>query len=411
MQNIILFEDSHYETLLPLVYTRPVCDLRCGILSLKEKVQLHFLEATIGLYCRDYLASVQQRAFPDSKINNRPTQKTIFYNAGLLPDSETLQTIRNTKQDCIYTVHGRIAAALLSPNAIQQITFQAHGIPDFSTVTIPHKEISAQILTYPWEFIQKNGSEIKTDYNFLTGRTPQSSIPHLPGVHIIKEEMVHIGNDVNIKPGVVIDAERGPVYIDDGVTIMPQATIVGPAYIGKNSTVKIGAKIYENTTIGPVCKIGGEIEGCIIQGYSNKQHEGFLGHAYLGAWVNLGADTNNSDLKNNYSSVVVTLNGKDYNSGSQFMGLIAGDHVKTGINTMLNTGTVIGVAANIFGADFPPKYIPSFSWGGAAELTTYRFDKALETARIVQHRRGIPLTREDELLLHHIFSCTEKERE
>ena len=206
------------------------------------------------------------------------------------------------------------------------------------------------------------------------------------------EENVFLADSARIMPGVVIDAESGPVWIDDHVQIMPQAVLEGPLSIGKNSIIKVGAKIYENTTIGPVCKVGGEVEQSIFQSYSNKQHDGFLGHSYLGSWINLGADTNNSDLKNNYSSISVILNKQKIETGKRFLGTIIGDHSKTAINTMINTGSIIGVCCNIFGGDFPPKYIPSFSWGGSAGLQDYHFDKAIEVAQIVMERRNIIFT-------------------
>ena len=190
-----------------------------------------------------------------------------------------------------------------------------------------------------------------------------------------------------------MDAEHGPIYISKNATIMANAVIEGPCFIGEKTTIKIGAKIYEGCTFGEVCKIGGEIEESIVHAYSNKQHEGFIGHAYIGEWCNFGADTNNSDLKNNYSNVKVQINDTLVDSGSMFVGLFMGDHSKTGINTMLNTGTVVGVGCNVYGGDFPPRLIPSFHWGGGTGPTVkYDFDKIMETAQNVMDRRDIELT-------------------
>jgi UDP-N-acetylglucosamine diphosphorylase/glucosamine-1-phosphate N-acetyltransferase len=213
-----------------------------------------------------------------------------------------------------------------------------------------------------------------------------------------------------VKPGVVLDAEGGPIYIGKKAKVFPNAVIEGPAFIGDGSMIKIGAKIYENTSIGEVCKVGGEVEGSIIHSYSNKQHDGFLGHAYLGMWVNLGADTNNSDLKNNYGSVRVMINGEEVNSGSMFVGLTMGDHSKAGINTMFNTGTVVGVSSNVFGAGFPPKYIPSFAWGGAEGIETYDIARALEVAQRVMGRRKMQLSGAEEKVLREVFALTARER-
>jgi UDP-N-acetylglucosamine diphosphorylase/glucosamine-1-phosphate N-acetyltransferase len=209
----------------------------------------------------------------------------------------------------------------------------------------------------------------------------------------------------------VLDAEDGPIFIDEGATIMANASLQGPLFVGAKSTIKMGAKIYEGTSIGPVCKVGGEVEESIFHAYSNKQHEGFLGHAYLGEWVNLGADTNNSDLKNNYGTVRVHIDGKTIDSGLLFVGLFMGDHAKSGINTMFNTGTVVGVMSNVFGADYPDKLVPSFAWGGAASCETYACEKALQVARRVMARRNRELTKAQEAVLRQVFELTAHERD
>ncbi|OPX32048.1 hypothetical protein B1H10_08075 [candidate division KSB1 bacterium 4484_188] len=206
---------------------------------------------------------------------------------------------------------------------------------------------------------------------------------------MLGKENVHIAAGARVMPGVVLNAESGPIYIDQGAVVMPNAVLEGPLYLGKKSRIKIGAKIYQDTTIGPVCKVGGEVEGSIIHSYSNKQHDGFLGHSYLAEWVNIGADTNNSDLKNTYGEITVFLNGSPVKTGKRFVGLIMGDHSKTGINTMLNTGTIVGVNCNVYGAGFPPKFIPSFSMGGSSGFREYNFEKALEVAEIVMSRRQV----------------------
>jgi len=191
---------------------------------------------------------------------------------------------------------------------------------------------------------------------------------------------------------------------------MPNAVIQGPCYVGEKSKIKIGAKIYPGTSIGEFCKVGGEVEESIIHSYSNKQHDGFLGHAYLGQWVNIGAGANNSDLKNNYSKVNVYVNGELIDSDSLFVGLTMGDHSKTGINTMFNTGTVVGVMCNIFGADLFSKFVPSFSWGSVRKMTENKLDKALQTARLVMGRRGQDMTPEYENMLKHVHEMAGSNR-
>jgi UDP-N-acetylglucosamine diphosphorylase/glucosamine-1-phosphate N-acetyltransferase len=231
------------------------------------------------------------------------------------------------------------------------------------------------------------------------------------GVHLLGRSDIYIGEGARVSPGVVLDAEEGPIYIGKQARVFPQATIIGPVSVGEKSWIKVGAQIYEHTSIGPLSKVGGEVEGTIIHGYSNKQHGGFLGHAYVGAWVNLGADTNNSDLKNNYGNVRVTMGDKQIDTGMQFVGLTMGDHSKSAINSMFNTGTVVGASSNIFGSGFPPKYVPSFSWGAAGEtFTTFSVDKAIEVAKRVMSRRGITLGAVEDGLFRTIFELTSDER-
>jgi UDP-N-acetylglucosamine diphosphorylase/glucosamine-1-phosphate N-acetyltransferase len=221
-----------------------------------------------------------------------------------------------------------------------------------------------------------------------------------------------VGSGSEIFPGVVLNATGGPIVIGKDVTIMSNAVITGPAFIGDQSLVKVGAKIYPNTSIGEVCKVGGEIDGTIIQSYSNKQHDGYLGHAYVGSWVNIGADTNNSDLKNNYSNVKVMLNGKLQDTGMQHFGTLIGDHSKTGINMMFDTGTIIGASCNLYGAGLPPRYIPSFVRGSVDNTyKTHSVEMALETAKIVMIRRDVNLSPSYEQLFRKVFELTQLDRD
>ena len=262
---------------------------------------------------------------------------------------------------------------------------------------------------YSWDFVHENADEIAADFSQATYGVNAVS-KEINGVHLMAAENIWIAASAQIDPGVVIDARNGPVYIDEDAHIFPQATIIGPAYIGRNTLVNIGAKIYEGTSLGEFCKVGGEVKESIIHSYSNKKHDGFLGRAYLGQWVNLGADTNNSDLKNNYGSVRVYVNGKEVDSGSSFVGLTMGDHSKSGINTMFNTGTVVGIMCNIFGSDFPPKWIPGFSWGGSAGLTEHDVERGLAVAKKVMDRRKVTLGPAEEKLIRKVFKKTNDNR-
>jgi len=284
---------------------------------------------------------------------------------------------------------------------------------DFTS--LPSEQVDVRLAAYPWDLVNANGKQIREDFaQLMKGKKRKGAKIRgkvYAGARLLDRKSIIIGEGSKVKPGAVLDAENGPIVLGKNVTIYPNAVVEGPAYVGDGSLIKIGAKIYENTSIGEVCKVGGEVEASIVHSYSNKQHDGFLGHSYLGMWVNLGADTNNSDLKNNYSSVKVTINGHAVDSGSQFVGLTMGDHSKSGINTMFNTGTVVGVGCNVYGGGFPPKYIPSFCWGGSEELVTYELGKCLEVARKVMARRKIQMSPAEERLFRTVFEMTRAERE
>jgi UDP-N-acetylglucosamine diphosphorylase/glucosamine-1-phosphate N-acetyltransferase len=265
------------------------------------------------------------------------------------------------------------------------------------------------LITYFWDLIKNNSEQLIAEFKSLTkGNEIKGQI--YENTVLLNKDNIYIGKNTKIKPGVVIDAEDGPVYISDDVLVEPNAVIQGPAFIGNRTIVRLGAKIRLNTSIGEVCRVGGEIEDTIIHSYSNKQHDGFLGHAYVGMWCNFGAGTTNSDLKNNYSNIKVFVEGKLMDSGSMFIGLIMSDHSKAAISTVFNSGTVVGVSSNIFGEGFPPKFIPSFSWGAIKSKHIYRPEDAIETAQKVMARRKKQLSKAEAGLLKHIFESTKKER-
>ncbi|MBX7152288.1 GlmU family protein [bacterium] len=386
-KTVCIFEDDQYFMLFPLTYLRPVFQLHCGALSLAERIRRFFPDSAIVYQCRDYLAPLLTENSAGIRVNQMINEDCLFINGSVLCDQRFVDSILQDA-GCTYTHNNKTVAF-------------------WNRLTTSKKEIDVQCICYPWDLIQHNAEALKDDFEFtakkIDGRVYE-------GVHLVESEKISIGNNSKIKPGVVLDAEHGPIIIGENVTIMSNAVIEGPCYVGNNSIIKAGAKIYEGTSIGPTCKVGGEIEASIMHGYSNKQHDGFLGHSYIAEWCNLGADTNTSDLKNNYSSIKVIINGETYDSGLLFIGLIMGDHSKSGINTMFNTGTVVGVSSNIFGAGFPPKYIPSFSWADGTDIKTYRIDKALDVARTVMDRRKITLTPAYQALLQYIFEMTTHER-
>jgi UDP-N-acetylglucosamine diphosphorylase/glucosamine-1-phosphate N-acetyltransferase len=410
---ICIFEDEKYSDFYPLSYTRPVYELVCGINTLREKIIRLSSGANVSLHCRKYLKDVLKKQYPDVDINSISENSCLFINGRVLGSECLTEIISEDSEDCIYKNDDGIVAVKLSKYNLANIKDNLTDTLDFESLPdLPVKKSETTLYNYLWEMITDNGSEIiKDTVALIKDRSDYTNTKDFVGVNFINTEKIFIKKNVSIMPGVVINATNGAVYIDDDVFIYPNAVIEGPVYIGKNSKIKIGAAIYENVSIGSNCKIGGEIEDTIILPYTNKQHAGFIGHSYLGSWVNLGADTNCSDLKNNYSTVKVKLNGKTIDTGIQFLGVIIGDHSKSAINTMFNTGTLIGISSNLFGAGFPDKYIPSFSWGGADGLTTYDLKKSIQTARIVFGRRNKEFTIVDEKLLETVFNLTKEERE
>ncbi|RJP56398.1 MAG: glucose-1-phosphate thymidylyltransferase [Ignavibacteriales bacterium] len=405
---ICIFEDAKFKNFLPLTYFRPVYDLRCGVLTIAEKIEKYSQTSNIILHSRKYLANYLREEKKAYKINSFDASHILFINGRLLPSADIFEILISQDEDEVFINNNDIIAARLSNENISLlIENNKDFLSDFSKLKCRQTEIDAYLFEYPWHLIQKNGEEIINDIALISIKKNENDFS---GVHFIKEENIFIGENVTIKPNVVLDASEGPIYIDDEVTIFPNTYIVGPSYIGKRSIVKANSQIYHNTTIGPVCKVGGEIENSIIHSYSNKQHEGFLGHAYLGSWINIGASSNNSDLKNDYSRIKVMLNGHEVDTGTNFMGLIMGDHSKCAINTAFNTGTVIGVSCNIYGSGFPPKYIPSFSWGGADGFREYHLRKAIEVAKIVKSRRNITMSVNDLELFKSVFDLTQSER-
>ena len=413
VDSICIFEDLHYTRLLPLVYFRPQYYLRCGILTLREKIIKQFPGFSLSLHCRSYLHDTLKQQNPNIEINKIKGYNCLFINGRVIADENFKKQINLDGIDKLYVKGDYIIAAKVSGDKLDLLK---HHLPDLFTYSdfqeLVKEEIDVKVINYPWDLINANGKEIISDFNLIIKDTDGNNIKGkiYEGAYLINKGNIYLGEGAKIKPGTVLDAENGPIYIGNNAEIYPNATIEGPAYIGADSKIKIGAKIYEDTSIGPVCKVGGEVEASIIHSYSNKQHDGFLGHSYLGMWVNLGADTNNSDLKNNYGNVKVTINGEQVDTGSMFVGLTIGDHSKSAINTMFNTGTVVGVSSNIYGGGFPSKYIPSFSWGGADSLTSYDLERSIEVAKRVMQRRKIEMSNSEESLFRKVFDLTKEER-
>jgi len=388
-----LFDDPYVSRFFPLTYSRPFSFLRTGILTQSEAAVLIFgdLVVVTGMpHINTYLESIRH------PLSVQPKEPVLMVNSRIKDFTAVKNSLSELKKPGDALSDGiTVFAVLLAPGVNPAELNQ----DPLGLVSNP-VSFSAPVFGHTWDIILENG-ETQRNQLPLIGQSLRELTQDYKGM-VVGSGRILAGKDVVIHPGVTFDLRGGDCVLDDGTEVMAHASLVAPVYIGKKSKIKIGAKIYQNTAIGPVCKVGGEVEDVIIQGYSNKQHDGFLGHAFLGEWCNLGADTNNSDLKNTYATVDVWENGKFTDTGSQFMGLIMGDHSKTGINTMLNTGTVVGFSSNVFGAGFPNRLIPSFHWSADSRLIEYRMNKAIETAKIVLSRRNQVFSEAEEVLFKEI---------
>ncbi len=386
MPNLILFDGPARDHLLPLTYTRPVAELRTGILSLREK-----WEKILGMKASWLTESYLQKKYPLLTGNDN-----LLVLGSLLPgDSLAQQISRLRTGQCLADEEGPIAWRG-EEDAVQR---GKEGNLDGLQIIRPDEP--ARRIRHPWDLFAFNRTEISSDFNRLT--TGRKSAPLPEGCRVKGPHPVFIEPEADISFST-FNTSAGPVYIGNGARVGEGSLIRGPFALGPHSEVRMGTRIYEDTSTGPWCKIGGEIVSSVLMGYSNKSHEGFLGHSVLGEWCNIGADTNTSNLKNNYAPVKVWNypERKFISTGLQLCGLIMGDHSKCGINTMFNTGTVVGVSANIFGDGFPRTFIPSFSWGGAHGFVEYKVEKAIETAELVTRRRNIELSEEDRDILREV---------
>lgn len=388
--NIVFGDVDTRENLLPLTFTRPTSALRCGIMTLGEKWQ-HVLPGSYSHSTASYL----QEVFPLCH-----SDETLLVNPLVFPSPELLTEIHSLKKGAVLSTEGYWIAARINLEQLQHYGKKGQ-------LPIEHVSCTSETnsVIFPWHLFQQNAQQIAADYRLLTkGKTSAKAHP----------SATLLGDDIFIEEGASVincslNALDGPVYIGKNANVQDGAFIKGPFALCEGATVNMAAKIKDGTTVGPHCKVGGEIGNSILIGYSNKGHDGYMGNSVIGEWCNLGADTNTSNLKNNYSNVRVWsyAEGRSVDTQSQFCGLLMGDHSKCGINTMFNTGTVVGVSANIFGGDFPPKHIPSFSWGGSDGFVSYRFDKAMDVAEKVMARRKISLDEPQKDLLEYINKNTQ----
>jgi UDP-N-acetylglucosamine diphosphorylase/glucosamine-1-phosphate N-acetyltransferase len=381
--NIILFDDPLIRgQLLPLTFTRPVASLRVGILTIAEKWKMR-LGAEVSFETQDYLKPRFQKI---------TTKDNFWINGAICPDEAFIAVLRALKPNDAIEKNGRILAVRTHEDEVPEV-IEGTVHPYIAEVTI---------IDQPWKIFNHNGAQIRIDFEAITkGRTSYSS--NDKATVIYNESNVFIEEGVMLK-AAILNAEGGPIYLGKNSQVQEGAIIRGPFSLGDRSIVNMGGKMRGDTTIGPDCKIGGEVANSVVYGYSNKAHDGYLGNSVLGEWCNLGADTNTSNMKNTYDIVKAwSIAKKDLvSTGLYFCGLIMGDHSKTGINTMFNTGSVVGVNSNVFNTGgYPPKYIPSFSW---MDGITYDIEKALLTAERVMARRNVKLTDADRQILREISS-------
>ena len=388
--NYILFDGPSRNALLPFTFTRPVADILIGIMTIRQKWEMH-LGSTTTTLTEEYLSD----KFPMVEL-----EENVMINASFLPTAILVEMVQDLKSNqAIFK--GEEVIAFYTNDEQEEVDFDTYEIIEFTDdcITVEHT----------WDIFSKNDAAIREDFQFLTEDRTSQPIPK--SVNVIAPENIFIEEGAKLA-FVTLNASSGPIYIGKDSEIMEGTVIRGPFALCENATVKMAAKIYGATTVGPHSRVGGEINNSVLFAYSNKGHDGFLGNSVLGEWCNIGADSNNSNLKNNYEEVKLWSYETEgfAKTGLQFCGLMMGDHSKCGINTMFNTGTVVGVSANIFGSGFPRNFVPSFSWGGASGFTTYVTKKAFETAKLVMSRRNIVFDETEAAILEHVFEETKKWR-
>lgn len=385
--NLVLFDDPSLRiNLLPFTFTRPIGKIRVGILTIVEKWEKR-LNTTASFLTEPYL----QKKFP-----LKSSHDNLFINAAWCPDDEAIKSVQALKQGETLTHKEMILAWRTADMSLPDL---GKSIPILFSGTVT-------LIDQTWRIFQFNAAQIRADYGLLTTGRKSAGIQDKYTI-VYNESSIFVEEGVSIR-AAVLNAENGPIYLGKNSTILEGALIKGSFALGEGSIINMGAKIKGDTTVGPYSKVGGEVSNSVIFGYSNKVHDGYIGNTVIGEWCNLGAATNTSNLKNNYENVKLWSYAKGgfADTGLQFCGLMMGDHSKCGINTMFNTGTVVGVSSNIFGSGYPRNFIPSFSWGGTSGFTTYQLKKACDTAERVMERRNIALDIHEKEILAKVFELT-----
>ncbi len=410
---LCIFEDA-WENLFPIAYTRAVFELRCGYVSLLERIVRNYPSTPWCAFARDYLAGVLKNRLsaPVNDLSQLKGDAVLFINGRWLMKAGELslegpETVGVQGHDILYV---RATAETLDKCAAESFDKLLSNLKQ----ALPPVEREATLIRYPWHLIQQNPEAMRADFaaRNQTGIHGTCSKHAAVWPEDADTDQIYVAPSAQIHPFVALDVEHGPIYVDEGAIVYPHTRIEGPAYIGKNTYI-VGGKIREGCSIGPMCRVGGEVEESIIHGYSNKYHDGFLGHAYVGEWVNLGALTTNSDLKNDYGTVEVYVQGKPVDSEDTKVGAFIGDHTKTGIGCLFNTGTVVGMMSLLIPHGEPfPKTIPSFCWYFRGRVSRGRGLKPLiETARIAMGRRKVELTEAEVELFEKLYQITKPERD
>lgn len=388
--NYVLFDESRRNNLLPLTFVRPVADIRFGILTIREKWEL-YLKSTTSSLTQDYLAE----KFPLVKEKDN-----LIINGAVCPNENLISKIKELEPGQALISGDTILAMFLNE---EDFTGQSNSIQEIET------NCDCLQIVNTWDIYSKNAEAIRLDFELLTKGRKSAAIPAHCIAFAPENIFIEEGAQVLVS---TLNATDGPIYIGKNAVIMEGCNLRGPLAICNDAQVKMGAKLYGGTTIGPHSRVGGEINNSVIFGYSNKAHDGFLGHSVIAEWCNLGADTNTSNLKNTYDNVKLWNYADEtfVDTNQQFCGLIMGDHSKCGINTMFNTGTVVGVSANIFGSGYQRNFISSFKWGGTAGFKEFHTNKAIEIAKAVYHRRNLEFGEVDERILENVFNLTHNYR-
>lgn len=409
MNHICIFEDDKFELLYPLVYSRPVFELRCGMLSLVDRIKRYYRGCEIEVFCREYLAEVY-REWKPFRVNelDKSAESCLFINGRLLmQEAIPLDGPEEVgiKDDTI--VYMRLNRS--NYNALNTRSFLSGDFKDILKQQINVVECDALFINYFWDLLKENSEQIKKDFK---KQVKNGSIlgDLYDGVYFVNREDVFVDKGAKIKPGCVLDAENGPIYISKNAIISSNSTIEGPVFIGEESKINAHSRILGGSNIGDLCKMGGEVVNSIVHDFSNKPHDGFLGHACLGSWVNLGADTVNSNLKNTYENVSIKFNKKIICSDQMFLGIAVGDHTKSAINTTFMTGSVVGFGSNVVSSKFPPRFIPSFCWSIDVGIAPQSFENVMQTAEIVMQRRGKNLSDAEKRMYKKVYDITAIER-